>query len=238
MLDSTALATGLRTPSTPLPPPYTVQHRHPILGTATHDETARMNFIINLVSHVGARLAPAMPKVYARRVEPAFKKAKGRDFANTAEVREAMRADPVYQSWAALRRMAQEMRHQSGRSIILRQIDELEARIRAHLRRAHGQAMTTLRVGSITFDTNTRLFTISGTPLSLTPRERAVLEVLIRRAGSVVAKEALAAAIFGFNEDADPSAIEIYVHRIRKKVVGSGIEISTLRGLGYMLRGK
>ncbi|MBZ6079062.1 response regulator [Microvirga puerhi] len=115
--------------------------------------------------------------------------------------------------------------------------EELEARIRAHLRRAHGQATATISVGTLTFDTNTRVFTLSGAPLGLTPRERSVLEVLINRVGSVVPKEALAAAIFGFNEDADPNAIEIYVHRIRKKVLGSGIEISTLRGLGYMLRG-
>jgi two-component system response regulator TctD len=116
------------------------------------------------------------------------------------------------------------------------EIEELEARIRAQLRRAQGQAATTLHAGSIAFDTNTRTFSLSSEPLNLTPRERAVLEVLTIRAGAVVPKDTLASAIFGFNADADPSAIEIYVHRIRKKITGSGVEISTLRGIGYMLR--
>jgi hypothetical protein len=128
MLDSTAPATQAQTPATPLPPPYTAIHRHPLLPAANHDETARMNFLINLVSHVGARLAPGIPAVYRRRVEPAFKKARGRDFATTAEVREAMRADPVYQSWAALRRLGQEMPHQAGRGMVFRQLEELNAR--------------------------------------------------------------------------------------------------------------
>ncbi len=130
MLDAprpqTATAT-LAPPAAALPPPYSALHRHPMLGTATADETARMNYLVNLVSHVAAKLAPAMPKVYATRVEPAFKKAQGRDFAGTAEVREAMRADPLYQFWAALRRGAQEMRHQAGRSMMLRQLDDIEA---------------------------------------------------------------------------------------------------------------
>ncbi len=126
MLDSTAKA-GER-PVTALPPPYTALHRHPLLPEPTHDDTARMNFLINLVSHVGAKLAPGMPAVYRKRVQPAFAKAQGRDFATTSEVREAMRGDPVYQSWAALRRLAQEMRHQAGRQMVFRQIDELNAR--------------------------------------------------------------------------------------------------------------
>ncbi len=86
-----------------------------------------MNFLINLVSHVGGKLAPGMPHVYNKRVQPAFQKAEGRDFGTTAEVREAMRADPVYQAWAALRRGAQEMRHQAGRSMVFRQLDKVEA---------------------------------------------------------------------------------------------------------------
>jgi ubiquinone/menaquinone biosynthesis C-methylase UbiE len=116
----------------PLPPPYSAIHRHDLLPAATHDETARMNFLINLVSHVGAKLAPAMPQVYAKRVQPAFRKAHGRDFATTAEVRDAMRADPVYQTWAALRRGAQEMRHQAGRSLVIRQLEDVDARARRY----------------------------------------------------------------------------------------------------------
>lgn len=116
------------------------------------------------------------------------------------------------------------------------EVEELEARIRAQLRRAHGQVAAIIHIGSIAFDTNTRAFTRLGEPLKLTPRERAVLEVLTIHAKKIVSKEKLAAAIFGFNEDVDVSAIEVYVHRIRGKIRDSGIEISTLRGIGYMLR--
>jgi two-component system response regulator TctD len=116
------------------------------------------------------------------------------------------------------------------------EVEELEARIRALIRRAHSQATALVRAGRLGFDSTTRTFTLAAQPLNLTPRERAVLETLILRAGTVVPKEALAAALFGFNEDADPSAIEVYIHRIRKKIPGSGVEIATLRGIGYMLR--
>jgi ubiquinone/menaquinone biosynthesis C-methylase UbiE len=114
-------------PATALPPPYSALHRHPLLPEPTHDDTARMNFLINLVAHVGAKLAPTMPAVYQRRVQPAFVKATGREFTSTAEVRDAMRADAGYQSWAALRRLAQEMRHQAGRHMVFRQIDRINA---------------------------------------------------------------------------------------------------------------
>jgi two-component system, OmpR family, response regulator TctD len=72
--------------------------------------------------------------------------------------------------------------------------------------------------------------------LSLTPREHAVLEALILKAGRPIQKTALAESTFGFDDDANPNAIEIYVHRVRKKLEGQDIGIVTLRGLGYMLR--
>jgi two-component system response regulator TctD len=72
--------------------------------------------------------------------------------------------------------------------------------------------------------------------LQLTPREHAVLEQLIMKAGSTVTKAALSESVFGFDDIADTSAIEIYVHRVRKKLEGSSVQIATLRGLGYLLR--
>ena len=116
------------------------------------------------------------------------------------------------------------------------EVSELEARIRAQLRRSSGQAGTLLRCGDLGFDTVTRGFTLKGTALPLTPRESAVLEQLIRRSGRAFSKAALAETVFGFDDDADPSAIEIYVHRLRKKLDGSSVSIATLRGLGYLLR--
>jgi two-component system response regulator TctD len=115
-------------------------------------------------------------------------------------------------------------------------LSELEARIRAQLRRASSQTDPTVDCGVLTFDTNSRLFRLNGETLALTPRERAVLELLIQRAGKPVGKSTLARAVFGFNDEANPSAIEIYVHRVRKKLEGSAVGIVTLRGLGYVLR--
>jgi two-component system response regulator TctD len=63
-----------------------------------------------------------------------------------------------------------------------------------------------------------------------------VLEMLLQRAGKPVAKAALAESVFGFEDDTNPNAIEIYVHRVRKKLEGSDVGIATLRGLGYVLR--
>ena len=115
------------------------------------------------------------------------------------------------------------------------QIEELEARIRVQLRRANDRTAPVISCGDLVFDTNTRLFSLGGETLSLTPREHAVLEQLVVKAGRTVSKAALSAAIYDFETDADPSAIEIYVHRLRKKLEGSRVQIATLRGLGYLL---
>ena len=112
---------------------------------------------------------------------------------------------------------------------------ELEARIRAHLRRANAHQQTVAQCGPLTFDSNTRQFALAGEPLSLTAREHAVLETLILRAGSTVSKASLTTTVFGFDDEANPNAIEIYVHRVRKKLGDAGPAIVTLRGLGYVL---
>ena len=111
---------------------------------------------------------------------------------------------------------------------------ELEARLKALLRRA-GNLVPTVRIGALEFDTNSRLASVAGTPLGLTPRDLAVLELLIARQGRPVARETLFEKVFNFDADARPEAIEIYVHRLRKKLEGSGAAVTTLRGLGYMI---
>ena len=116
------------------------------------------------------------------------------------------------------------------------EITELEARIRAHLRRSQSHQQSVAQCGALTFDSNSRQFTLAGEPLPLTAREHAVLETLILRAGSTVSKAALTTTVFGFDDEANPNAIEIYVHRVRKKLAGSNISIVTLRGLGYVLK--
>ncbi|MBV9219106.1 MAG: response regulator [Methylobacteriaceae bacterium] len=115
-------------------------------------------------------------------------------------------------------------------------VDELEARVRAQLRRGTNQKAPVVALGPLALDTNSREFRLGGAVLALTPREHAVLETLILRANKATAKTLLAESVFGFDDDANPAAIEIYVHRLRKKLDGSGVEIVTLRGLGYVLR--
>jgi two-component system, OmpR family, response regulator TctD len=115
-------------------------------------------------------------------------------------------------------------------------LSELEARIRAQLRRAGNQKNPVVELGTLAFDSNSRQFSLGGAALQLTRRERSVLEALIQRAGRPVGKTSLAERVFGFEDEANPSAIEIYVHRVRKKLEGSDVGISTLRGLGYVLR--
>ncbi|NQZ29854.1 MAG: response regulator [Oceanospirillaceae bacterium] len=112
---------------------------------------------------------------------------------------------------------------------------ELEARIRALLRRHQSKRNLTIELGELMFDTNMRAFTLKGEVLQLTPRERSVLEVLISNSAQVVPKEVIFEKIFGIDDDVNMSAIEIYISRVRKKISGADVKIHTVRGLGYML---
>ena len=114
------------------------------------------------------------------------------------------------------------------------EVAELEARIKSLLRRS-GNVMPTVRVGQLEFDTTTRIASVAGHSLSLTPRELSVLEILVSRLGKPVPRNVLFEKIFSFDDEARIEAIEIYVHRLRKKLEGSGAFVSTLRGLGYVL---
>lgn len=114
------------------------------------------------------------------------------------------------------------------------ELGELEARLKALLRRSTGQTPV-VRLGRLAFDTVSRLPTVDGQTLSLTPRELAVLEALLGRIGRPVARDVLFEKIFSMEQDARPEAIEIYVSRLRKKLEGSGVIVTTVRGLGYLL---
>lgn len=116
------------------------------------------------------------------------------------------------------------------------EITELEARLRAVVRRGQDRASSEIVVGDLRFSGGTKQFFVAGNALQLTPREYAVLQHLVMKAGTTVSKAALSDSVFGFDDDADPSSIEIYVHRLRKKLEGSTAQIATLRGLGYLLR--
>lgn len=115
-------------------------------------------------------------------------------------------------------------------------INELEARIRALLRRANQQRNPILQCGSLSYDSNSLVFSIDDNPLTLTRREHAVLETLIMKMGKTVSKQALAESLFAMAEDVSQDAIEVYIHRIRKKLEHGDAVIVTLRGLGYLLK--
>jgi two-component system response regulator TctD len=116
------------------------------------------------------------------------------------------------------------------------EVSELEARLRALLRRAGTTVRSEIACGPLVLDHNSRAFSLRGSPLHLSPKEHALLETLLRRAGTTVSKAALLESIYGFDDDVGPGAIEIYVHRLRRKLEDSPVRIATLRGLGYLLR--
>jgi len=97
-------------------------------------------------------------------------------------------------------------------------VQELEARIRVLLRRASSISNPLVTCGDLCFNTNTKVFTLADEPLSLTPRERAVLELLILKIGSTVSKQKLAQSLFSLDKDVSVDAIEIYIHRLRRKL--------------------
>ena len=116
------------------------------------------------------------------------------------------------------------------------EIEELEARLRALLRRAQAPARQEIEYGPLVWNQTARTFTLSGEDLHLSPREAAVLEALIRHEGQAVSKERLLETTYSFDAEVNLSAIEVIIHRLRKRLEGSSVTVATLRGLGYLLR--
>ncbi|MDR5858331.1 response regulator transcription factor [Halomonas eurihalina] len=111
-------------------------------------------------------------------------------------------------------------------------LDELEARIRALLRRRERHQM--LQVGPLRFDVLAQRFSLADEALSLPPREQRLLACLMRHAGEPVDKARLAEEAFQ-GESMGDNAIEVYVHRLRKRLSDDGIALRTVRGIGYLL---
>jgi two-component system, OmpR family, response regulator len=114
-------------------------------------------------------------------------------------------------------------------------LSELEARVRALVRRAMGAGSTTLRVGSLVYDQVSRTAVLNDQPLELSARETGLLEVLLQRAGRLVSKEQIVDQLCEWGDEVSHNAIEVYMHRLRRKLEGGGIRIATVRGLGYCL---
>lgn len=114
-------------------------------------------------------------------------------------------------------------------------LPELEARIRALLRRANWGGNELVRLGGLSFDAGGRRAFCGERPLDLSARELGIFELMLQRAGKVVSKEQLLEALYGWDGEAGDNAIEVYIHRLRKKLEGSGVTIATVRGLGYLM---
>jgi len=114
-------------------------------------------------------------------------------------------------------------------------LSELEARLRALHRRNLGAVHSVLRVGLLEYDTVSRRFTIDARPLELPPREHDLLEALIARLSRPVSKNVLADGLRSSEAVLSHDALEVYVHRLRRRLQGSGAAIHTVRGLGYVL---
>ncbi|RKF21156.1 DNA-binding response regulator [Altericroceibacterium spongiae] len=115
---------------------------------------------------------------------------------------------------------------------------ELASRVRALIRRSQGTADPVLRIGALTLDRSTRTVELNGTTIDLRRRELAVLETLMGRPGKVVTRECLIAEVFNFADAVAPNALDVYVSRLRRKLMPDGPAIRTIRGLGYMLEGE
>ena len=115
------------------------------------------------------------------------------------------------------------------------ELAELEARLHALVRRARGNEHQRQACGALVYDSARKQFTLRGEPLALSPREHAVLRVLVQRSGEPFSKQQILDRVFTDDDDVHPEAVEVFVHRLRKRLDGSGVRITTLRGLGYAL---
>lgn len=115
------------------------------------------------------------------------------------------------------------------------ELKELEARIHALIRRCYGGFQDEIKVGNLSLNTLDNQIMAHGGPLTLTPREYTVLEMLMMQAGKVICKDRLAHRLSVEGDAVADNAIEVYIHRVRKRIEPHGLLIKTLRGLGYML---
>lgn len=113
-------------------------------------------------------------------------------------------------------------------------IEELEARLVALVRRAHGRHAGRFTCGDLSFSSSEQRFTLAGSALELTPREHSMLRILIQHAGEPMSKQKILDRMFSYDAEIQLEAIEVIAHRLRKKLAGSA-QIKTLRGIGYVL---
>lgn len=117
--------------------------------------------------------------------------------------------------------------------------DELIARLKALLRRPSMAVNEVITLNNLSFDTTNRQTKIGGATVELTRRETDLLEQLIRSVGKIVTKKTIETRLYSYDDKGSANSVEVLVHRLRKKLMAheAGIEIHTLRGIGYMITG-
>ncbi len=115
------------------------------------------------------------------------------------------------------------------------ELAELEARLLALIRRARGSEHPRFACGPLVYDSASKQFVLGHDTLVLTPREHAALRALLQHSGEPLSKQEILDRVFSDEQDVNPEAVEVLVHRLRKRLADSAVRISTLRGLGYVL---
>jgi two-component system response regulator TctD len=118
---------------------------------------------------------------------------------------------------------------------VVKPVDPAELRLRVHNLSARRSERAVLECGPLKLHLDTGEVSLDGKPLEVTPRERAVLQILLRESGKAVGKDYIASRIFSMDNEATPAAIETYVSRLRRKLAHPHVQIRTVHGLGYML---
>lgn len=115
------------------------------------------------------------------------------------------------------------------------ELAELEARLQALIRRSRGSEHPRFACGPLSYDPVSQQLLLKHVPMSLTPREHAALCALVQHSGEPLSKRDLMERVFSDEVDVQPEAIEVLVHRLRKRLDNTPLRITTLRGLGYVL---
>lgn len=112
-------------------------------------------------------------------------------------------------------------------------LDELSARLRALQRRHSGRAQCEIRHGEIVLNPSAHSVTLAGMPIDISPREYALLHLLLENEGRVMSRSRLEDGLYSWDGEVESNAIEVYIHHLRKKL-GSTL-IRTIRGVGYII---
>jgi DNA-binding response OmpR family regulator len=113
--------------------------------------------------------------------------------------------------------------------------EEVVARLRALARRAAAPRWAPLAAGDLVLTPNDPWVKVAGETVALSPRERALLEMLVRRRGEVLARKDILREVFGYDFDPGTNVVDVHVAHLRRKLKGAAVKIETVRGFGYKL---